>query len=473
MAAFRDEFEPMLGTLIKEVVIGSGPCGELRYPSYSEASGWRYPGVGEFQCYDRHALSSLARAAADAGHADWGHGGPHNSGEYNNWPRDAAFFDPHDGSWETQYGHFFLQWYSDALLKHGRRLMTAANGIFASKLKRTPSGVKSTESLINVIKAWLTKTGGRLCRSPSTTSATDVLMSDSSVTATTTNSRTSMLRDTSLDSIKDTTASSTSLQSGIQSDLTTYAASDFGYSVFDVETQTYAQMKLSFDAQRPEDCGAAPSSRSSNNGDGLSSSGRRWDAGEFLRRFACFSKSETDTQITPSIQLGLKIAGVHWWYRTRSHAAELTAGYYNSGDRCGYESIVQLCREFNFGLTLTCVEMCDAQHPAENCCSPQALLDQIRRATAAAGVRLSGENALPIFYSGQDDVDEMGLDRIADNCHGVDSNGLQNNNALLQLPGMHSFTFLRLGPEIINYHRELWYRFMRRMHESYQTENYL
>ena len=28
-------------------------------------------------------------------------------------------------------------------------------------------------------------------------------------------------------------------------------------------------------------------------------------------------------------RLALKCAGIHWWYRTRSHAAELTTGYYN------------------------------------------------------------------------------------------------------------------------------------------------
>lgn len=53
MVAFRDEFHAHLGMLIEEVVVGSGPCGELRYPSYLEANGWRFPGVGEFQCYDR------------------------------------------------------------------------------------------------------------------------------------------------------------------------------------------------------------------------------------------------------------------------------------------------------------------------------------------------------------------------------------------------------------------------------------
>jgi hypothetical protein len=58
MVAFREEFAVHLGTLIEEVVVGSGPCGELRYPSYVEANGWRFPGVGEFQCYDRCVTQS-------------------------------------------------------------------------------------------------------------------------------------------------------------------------------------------------------------------------------------------------------------------------------------------------------------------------------------------------------------------------------------------------------------------------------
>jgi Glycosyl hydrolase family 14 len=44
-AAFAEEFASDLGSAIEEVVVGSGPCGELRYPSYLEANGWRFPGV--------------------------------------------------------------------------------------------------------------------------------------------------------------------------------------------------------------------------------------------------------------------------------------------------------------------------------------------------------------------------------------------------------------------------------------------
>lgn len=44
------------------------------------------------------------------------------------------------------------------------------------------------------------------------------------------------------------------------------------------------------------------------------------------------------------MHLALKIAGIHWWYRSRSHAAELTAGYYNVDGHDGYEAIVNLVR---------------------------------------------------------------------------------------------------------------------------------
>eukprot|EP00955_Chlamydomonas_euryale_P004439 47306-Chlamydomonas_euryale.AAC.1 len=44
MAAFADSFRDDLGCLVEEVVVGTGPCGELRYPSYVESHGWMFPG---------------------------------------------------------------------------------------------------------------------------------------------------------------------------------------------------------------------------------------------------------------------------------------------------------------------------------------------------------------------------------------------------------------------------------------------
>ena len=42
--------------------------------------------MGEFQCYDRRALASLAAAAQEAGHPEWGYMGPHDAGHYNSMP---------------------------------------------------------------------------------------------------------------------------------------------------------------------------------------------------------------------------------------------------------------------------------------------------------------------------------------------------------------------------------------------------
>lgn len=54
IAAFATEFGNLLGDIVTEVTVGLGPAGELRYPSYPEGDGrWRFPGIGEFQCYDR------------------------------------------------------------------------------------------------------------------------------------------------------------------------------------------------------------------------------------------------------------------------------------------------------------------------------------------------------------------------------------------------------------------------------------
>ena len=72
IAAFADEFKPMFGDVISEITVGLGPAGELRYPAYPEGDGrWRFPGVGEFQCFDSYMLGSLQEQADAAGRPEW------------------------------------------------------------------------------------------------------------------------------------------------------------------------------------------------------------------------------------------------------------------------------------------------------------------------------------------------------------------------------------------------------------------
>ena len=73
----------------------------------------------------------------------------------------------------------------------------------------------------------------------------------------------------------------------------------------------------------------------------------------------------------PACALGAKLAGVHWWFKSRAHAAELTAGYYNTRERNGYAPVMQLLARHNARVSFTCVEMRDCEHPPDARCSPQ------------------------------------------------------------------------------------------------------
>ena len=119
----RDRGEGLDGRR-REISVGCGPCGELRCPAYPEnkispnSSQWQFPGIGEFQCYDQRALGNLARAGSEAGHIEWGGAGPHDAGGYNNLPHETGFFRAQHGSWDSEYGQFFLSWYSGELVEH-------------------------------------------------------------------------------------------------------------------------------------------------------------------------------------------------------------------------------------------------------------------------------------------------------------------------------------------------------------------
>ncbi|XP_061358932.1 beta-amylase 3, chloroplastic-like [Gastrolobium bilobum] len=228
MRSFRDRFRDYLGSVIVEIQAGMGPCGELRYPSYPESNGtWRFPGIGEFQCYDKYMKVSLIAAADAIGKKEWGTSGPHDSGQYNQFPEDTGFF-KREGTWNSEYGRFFLEWYSSKLLEHGERILSSAKGIFQT------SGVK----------------------------------------------------------------------------------------------------------------------------------------------------------------ISGKIAGIHWHYKARSHAAELTAGYYNTRYNDGYLPIARMLAKHGVVFNFTCMEMKDRNQPEHANCSPEGLVQQVKMVTRTARVELAGENAL-------------------------------------------------------------------------------
>ncbi|KAL5727470.1 beta-amylase [Ranunculus cassubicifolius] len=286
MRSFRVEFDEFFEKgIISEIEVGLGPCGELRYPSYSVKNGWRYPGFGEFQCYDQYLLKNLRKAADARGHSFWARG-PDNAGAYNSQPHDTGFFCD-GGDYDSYYGRFFLNWYSQVLIEHADRVLSLA--------------------------------------------------------------------------------------------------------------------KLAFEG-------------------------------------TC---------------IATKLSGIHWWYKTASHAAELTAGFYNPCNRDGYAAIASMLKKHGAALNFTCVELRTLdQHEdfPEALADPEGLVWQVLNAAWDVCIPVASENALPCH-------DREGYNKI-----------LENAKPMNDPDGRHlsAFTYLRLSPILMETHNFMEFeRFVKRMHGNY------
>ncbi|KAJ0983361.1 hypothetical protein J5N97_011616 [Dioscorea zingiberensis] len=142
MKSFRKAMSDFLEEgLITDIEVGLGPAGEMRYPSYPETQGWVFPGIGEFQCYDKYLQADFKAAATKAGHPEWEL--PDDAGEYNDTPDTTQFFGA-NGTYLTEKGKFFLTWYSNKLIKHGDQILDLANQAFLGckvKLAAKVSGI--------------------------------------------------------------------------------------------------------------------------------------------------------------------------------------------------------------------------------------------------------------------------------------------------------------------------------------------
>ncbi|KAJ9681479.1 hypothetical protein PVL29_020378 [Vitis rotundifolia] len=283
MRSFRVEFDDFFEDgIISMIEVGLGPCGELRYPSYPVKHGWRYPGIGEFQCYDQYLLKNLRKAAEARGHAFWARG-PDNVGSYNSQPHETGFFCD-GGDYDGYYGRFFLNWYSQVLVDHGDRVLSLA--------------------------------------------------------------------------------------------------------------------KLAFEGT----------------------------------------------------SIAAKLAGVHWWYKTTSHAVELMAGFYNPCNRDGYAAVMAMLKKHGAALNFTCAELHMLnQHEdfPEAMADPEGLAWQVLNAAWDVCIPVVSENALLTH-------DRESYNKI-----------LENAKPLKDPDGRHfsSFTYLRLSPLLMERHNFLEFeRFVKRMH---------
>ncbi|XP_011023342.1 PREDICTED: beta-amylase 7 isoform X1 [Populus euphratica] len=283
MRSFRAEFDEFFADgIISMVEVGLGPCGELRYPSCPVKHGWRYPGIGEFQCYDQYLLKSLKKTAEARRHPFWARG-PDNAGFYNSQPHETGFFCD-GGDYDGYYGRFFLNWYTRILVDHGDRVLSLA--------------------------------------------------------------------------------------------------------------------KLAFEGT----------------------------------------------------QIAVKLSGIHWWYKTASHAAELTAGFYNPCNRDGYAAISAMLKKHKAALNFSCSElrMVDQQVDfAEALADPEGLVWQVLNAAWEVGIPIASENALPCH-------DRVTYNKILDKAK--PSNDPDGRHFL-------SFTHLRLSPLLMERQTFMEFeRFVKRMH---------
>nr|GMD62937.1 beta-amylase 1, chloroplastic [Ipomoea batatas] len=131
------------------------------------------------------------------------------------------------------------------------------------------------------------------------------------------------------------------------------------------------------------------------------------------------------------VKISVKVAGIHWHYGTRSHAPELTAGYYNTRSRDGYLPIAQMLARHDAIFNFTCVEMRDHEQPQHAQCAPEKLVKQVVLATREARVPLAGENALPRF-------DGSAFEQIVSAAAPKFGDGAK----------MCAFTYLRMNPEL-------------------------
>ena len=299
MASFRATFEHYLCAregeeepVITQVIVGLGPCGELRYPSYRVESGWYFPGVGEFQAFDERARMSLAYEAAAFGKPEWGQYPPTDSPGYDRDPEGSRLPLPRTLSSSEDE--------PEAKRQHTMAQSTSNSSLTSSSFPYVPESTSHNFFATDGSGSW-DKPHGK-----------------------------------------------------------------FFLAWYHRELIAHGERVLEHAVRQFEGVDAA---------------------------------------------LGIKCAGVHWWHKHPSRAAECVAGYYNAtpsatgdGQRkifgcepCGYTSVVDLCAKFNVELTFTCVEMRDIEHDEEYMCSPESLLAQIMQTCAERGVRVNGENALARF----------------------------------------------------------------------------
>ncbi|KAG9457575.1 hypothetical protein H6P81_002083 [Aristolochia fimbriata] len=127
-----------------------------------------------------------------------------------------------------------------------------------------------------------------------------------------------------------------------------------------------------------------------------------------------------------SVSVSGKVPLLYSWYNTRARPAELTAGYYNTASRDGYEAMAQMFAKNSCKLLLPGMELSHQNVAKGTQSCPDALLSQIAKTFERHGVEISGENYSPVARASG-------------------SFGNIKNRVMNSSPSVGSFTYQRMG----------------------------
>jgi len=156
----------------------------------------------------------------------------------------------------------------------------------------------------------------------------------------------------------------------------------------------------------------------------------KWYAGELLAHGDRVLARAERVFAPYKVEWSGKVAGLHWLYLTKSHAAECSAGYYNADGNDAYSDIAAMLKRRGATFDFTCFEIQTGRDTGDPYLSdPEALVWQAKCAAEKNKVKLAGENALTI-------------------------DGWDGYDTILKKGGfLDSFCFLRLTDDLLQGHR--------------------
>ncbi|KAK7412601.1 hypothetical protein VNO78_04088 [Psophocarpus tetragonolobus] len=118
-----------------------------------------------------------------------------------------------------------------------------------------------------------------------------------------------------------------------------------------------------------------------------------WYSNQLVAHGDCLLSLASSTFGDSGVTIYGKIPLMHSWYGTRSHPSELTAGFYNTAHRDGYEPFAQMFAKNSCKMILPGMDLLDAKQPKENHSSPELLLSQIMASCKKHEVKVSGQSS--------------------------------------------------------------------------------